>query len=497
MKISRAALALPVAALAAVSLAAPAAEAAPAQPARTITWAPCAEDATVDCGTLVLPINWDSPRDGTFSLAVARRKAKVPSERIGSLVFDPGGPGGPGVATLLGSPNMFSPQLQNRFDIIGFDPRGVGQSQAIKCDSAVLATAPTAPADTPKGYADAVAFNRKLLDDCRKVSGPLVDHVDDLSVVKDIDAIRAALGEQKLTYYGVSYGTLMGQQYAELFPSHVRALALDSNMDHSQQTTGFLATEAQTDEDAFHEFVKWCDRDTTCVLHGQDVDALFNQLYAKAQAGTLVDPDSKQTISPDRLSDLPVGYLYGPDWQYLAQELKSLVDGNATTFGPKADTTQPVYFPLAFCSDYRFTLPNATSVALQRKIDNKVAPVTRVSGIGWGAAMQCLGTAKVANPQHPYRIHGTPPILMVGGEHDPATPYAWSVSAASQIPAATLLTYDGWGHGQYFKSPCVVDATDQYLISLKMPAKGTHCPAVPPNTTGFANQRSPLPITGF
>jgi pimeloyl-ACP methyl ester carboxylesterase len=232
------------------------------------------------------------------------------------------------------------------------------------------------------------------------------------------------------------------------------------------------------------------------VLHGQDVDALFNRLYAEAQAGKLVDPDGNRPIGPDLLSDIPVGYLYGPAWAALAQELKSLADGSAA-FGPKADTTQPWYFPFAFCSDYRFDLPDATSVALQRKLDNRVAPTLRISGIGWGAAMQCLGTTKVANPQHPYRIHGTPPLLMIGGEHDPATPYAWSVSAASQIPAATLLTYDGWGHGQYFKSPCVADATDQYLISLKLPAKGTHCPAVPPTTTARSDRAQRLPATVF
>jgi pimeloyl-ACP methyl ester carboxylesterase len=488
----RAALALPVAALAVLSTASPAL-AAPER-ARSIAWAPCAQDATADCGKLVLPIDWDNPNGGTFTLALARRKAKVPGERIGSLVFDPGGPGGPGVPLVIGDPNLFSQQLQDHFDIIGFDPRGVGDSQAIKCDTSVLETAPTGTADTPQGYAAFVAYNRKLLDDCRQVSGPLIDHVDDLSVVKDIDAIRAALGEQKLTYYGVSYGTLMGQQYAELFPNHVRALALDSNMDHSQDTTGFLATEAQTDEDAFHEFVKWCDSDAKCVLHGQDVNALFNQLYTKAQAGTLVDPDSQRTVTPDMLSDLPVGYLYGPDWAPLAQELSKLA--GAKSFGPKADTQVQVYFPFAFCSDWKFNLPDAASVAAQRRIDNKIAPVLRVSGIGWGAAMDCLGVTKVANPQHRYHVHGTPPILIVGGQHDPATPYAWSVDAARQIPAATLLTYDGWGHGQYDKSPCVVNAVDSYLISQTMPAKGTHCPAVPP-ASGFGPQHSMVSHNGF
>ena len=482
MKTSRTVVTLSVAVLTALSLAVPAA-AAPTP--RTITWTPCAQDKTADCGTLVLPIDWSDPNGATFSLALARRKAQVPGERVGSLVVDPGGPGGSGIDFVLGG-HWFSQQIQDRFDIVGFDPRGVGASQEIKCDLSAVEPAPTSDPATPAGYAEFVKYNRNLVDNCRQHNGPLVDHVDNLSVVRDIDAIRAALGEQKLNYWGVSYGTLMGQQYAETFPDHIRALALDSNMDHSQQTTGFMATEAATDEDAFHEFVKWCDGATSCVLHGQDVDALFNGLYAKAQQGTLTDPSQPGTkITPDELSGLPDGFLYGPSWPQLATQLKSLADGTppAAARSARDDVQVPEYLPLAFCSDWRMDLPNAAAVAFQRRVSNLFAPVLRLSGLAWTVGTSCIGrTTPVQNPQHTYHVHGTPPIFMVNSLHDPATPYAWAVDAANQIKAATLVTYDGWGHGDYTKSPCVQDLTDQYLISLKVPAKGTHCAAVPPQT---------------
>jgi pimeloyl-ACP methyl ester carboxylesterase len=468
-----AALALPVVALAVVT-AAPA-TAAP-ETARTITWTPCPADSSVDCGTLTLPINWDRPGDGTFDLALARRKANVPSERVGSLVFDPGGPGGSGVSVLLDNRQLFSQNLKDHFDIVGFDPRGSGRSHAITCDASVLAGSPPGTADTPAAYAAIVAYRKRVEPNCRLRSGPLIDHVDDISVVKDIDAIRAALGEKKLTFWGVSYGTLMGQQYAELFPDRIRALVVDSNLDHSQRTTSFFATEARTAEDSFQEFVKWCGRDATCALHGQDVNALFNRLYAKAQAGTLARPGTTEKITPDDLSFFPITYLYAPEWSRLATDLKALDNGQAA-FGPKADAQVPAYQPFAFCADWKFDLPDAASVARQRLVDAKLVPTLRISAFAWGNAITCLGVTRVANAQRPYHVHGTPPILVVNSRHDPVTPYAWAVHVAAEIPSSTLLTYDGWGHGVYLRSQCVVDATDQYLISLTMPAKGTHCPA--------------------
>lgn len=135
----------------------------------------------------------------------------MPSERLGSLVFDPGGPGNSGTDWLLHK-DFFTPQIHDRFDTAGFDPRGTGRSQPITRDPTLVDALPTSEPSTPQGYADAVSYTRKLVADCRQRSGPLFDHIDDLSVAKDLEAIRVALGEDKLTYYGVSYGTLIGQQ---------------------------------------------------------------------------------------------------------------------------------------------------------------------------------------------------------------------------------------------------------------------------------------------
>jgi pimeloyl-ACP methyl ester carboxylesterase len=445
---------------------------------RTIDWKPCPDNAEVDCGTLTLPINWANQREGTFDLALARRKAKDPSKRIGSVVVDPGGPGGAG-AEWIESIGFFSEDVQNRFDIVGFDPRGVTKSHPIICDQSVLDQAPTTDLATEQGYADRVAYNRKLADNCRQNSGPLYDHVDNLSVVRDIDAIRAALGEKKLNYWGVSYGTIMGQQYAELFPNRIRTLVLDSNMDHSRSSSEFFTTEAKTDEDSFDQFAKWCDSSTKCALHGQDVGALFDKLYGLAQQGKL-------SLTPDQLSQLALGHLYRPSWTHLATRLKALADGTQSRAAAEdtkdtEDNKMPFYDMAAFCSDWKIDLHSAEQVAAQRKSDAKAAPHLQISGLAWNVGSFCIGrTTPVQNPQRPYEVFGAPPILMVNSLYDPATPYAWATNVAKQIPSATLVTYEGWGHSDYNKSPCVSDITDQYLITTKVPAKNTHCAAVPP-----------------
>lgn len=188
-----------------------------------MTWTPCAEDPTADCGTLTVPIDWADPRGATVDLALVRRKATDPASRTGSLVLNPGGPGGPGAQVVLDKSYPFSDEITRRFDIVGFDPRRVGASHPVVCTTGLLAQMPDVlQVRSEADFSALLDYNRRLREDCRARTGPLFDHVDTLSVVRDLDALRAALGEDKLTYYGVSYGTLIGQLYAERFPQRVR-----------------------------------------------------------------------------------------------------------------------------------------------------------------------------------------------------------------------------------------------------------------------------------
>ena len=200
--------------------------------AETLDWQPCAENAAVQCATITAPVDYAHPATGTVEVAVARKPATDPAHRIGVLFLMPGGPGGSGVDTLVRDVPMPA-ELTARFDVVSFDPRGTNRSNPVMCDANLAANPPNVVPDTGGTLAAVKAYSRALGDSCREHTGPLVDHVDSANVARDIDAIRAALGERKLTLYGISYGTLAGQMYAENFPHRVRAMLLDSVFDHS------------------------------------------------------------------------------------------------------------------------------------------------------------------------------------------------------------------------------------------------------------------------
>lgn len=479
------------------ALAAPAS--APAVKPAAINWKPCAEDATVECGTLKVPVDWSKPRGATFDLALARRKATEPSSRIGALVINPGGPGGSGVDFALGADQYFSAEIRKKFDIVGFDPRGVARSNPVVCSLDLLEKAPSPVLTSQADYDRLVAFNRTLGTDCRKRTGPLFDHVDTGAVIQDIDALRIALGEQKINYYGVSYGTLMGQQYAERYPKNFRALVIDSNMDHSLGTRGFFETETVTAEENFVEFDKWCARDTSCAVHADGVSRVWKGLQAKADRGELTDPnDPDVKLTAFDLSGGALGAFYGPDWKGLAEALKALRDGTPLPASARKLASTPQRWKSAgrvagdevvenpapvFCQDWRIEVRNYQEAARYWARARQLAPHMRISPIAWGIGSTCIGfPTKVNNPPHPLKVKGAAHILMLNARYDPATGYNWAVNAARQLGrAATLVTYDGWGHGVYGRGPCNTGITDRYLVSLKVPPAGTHCAAIPPS----------------
>jgi pimeloyl-ACP methyl ester carboxylesterase len=469
--------------------------------AGTVDWKPCADAPGVDCGTVTVPLDWAHPGQGTTTIALARRKAAGPQARIGSILLDPGGPGGAGAGAVKGGWGL-SAGIATRFDTVGFDRRGVGDSTQIRCGlDEVAADHPQVPHDQAE-FEQLAQYNRKLGESCARITGPLARFADTESVARDMDAIRAALGDRKLTYYGLSYGTLMGQQYAELFPDRVRALVLDSNMNHAQQSAWeFLRSETQSVQAEFGEFAAWCGRTPTCALHGRDVSQVTRGLPDKAARGELTAPDSGEPITPLDFASLVQGSFYGPNWGSLAKTLQTLADGTAPPASARLRDEIPVntVFASVFCDDWR--LPVRTFVELERyrRAAAALAPDVKVNSLGWRVVTACIGwPEKTSNPQHPLRVHGAPPLLMLSAKYDPATPYAWSQAAARQS-GSTLLTYDGWGHGAYSKkSDCVTRATDDYLINGRLPAPGTHCAAVEPSDAGarIAGPAAPS-TTGF
>ncbi|GII05177.1 alpha/beta hydrolase [Planobispora takensis] len=464
-----------------------------------ITWTPCPEDPAVECGELAVPVDWAAPGGPTVEIALARRKAADPAARIGAMLINPGGPGGSGVDFALAGADYFSQEITRRFDLVGFDPRGVARSHPVVCSADLLARAPYPIMKNQADFDGWLAYNRQLREDCRARTGPLYDHVDTLSVVRDMDAVRAALGERKLTYYGRSYGTLIGQLYAETFPHRVRALALDGNMDHSLGTRAFLDTESAAAQDSFDEFAAWCGRDAGCALHGRDLRAFWAGLLARAERGELRFPGVPQEVPPLTQLDLislAFGHFYGPDWARLAELLVAIDTGAEPPTGipsrPAARSEEVGEFPSqVFCLDYRLPIRDHREYAALLRRSAKIAPDMRYNPLAFSMTAVCLGQpAPIPDPQHRLRVHGAAPLLLGNALHDPATGYDWALGTARQLGRqAVLLTYEGWGHGIYNRSECTLGAFDGYLVALTLPARGTRCPAVPP-AEAKARQRS-------
>ncbi|GAA4618957.1 alpha/beta hydrolase [Saccharopolyspora hordei] len=445
-----------------------------AEPA--LEWQPCPENAEVQCATVPVPLDWEQPDGEQIEVAVARRPAT--GERLGTLVFMPGGPGGTGVDQLIAA-SPFSPELSERFDVVSYDPRGFGRSAPLQCDTELVSVMPDIRPG-PERFAELQRYNQEVAADCRARSGPLIDHVDAVSVARDIDALRQALGEEQLSLYGISYGTLVGQMYAEQFPERVRALVLDSVMDHSLSAGDFYTTQAEAAEDSFAEFAKWCAEDAQCALHGEDVGAVFDELYERAERGELHAPGDPSTpIGPVELSRTAMSHFYQPDWEHLAVQLKALRDDQSAPTALAVPETVP-YSVAAFCGDWTIDIDTAEQYAQVWQRQAEAAPHMRF-GVGGGVAWGCVDwPSPVQNPQHVPQIRTEAPVLVANALHDPATGYNWATTVDQQIEQATLLTYDGWGHGVYSRSECTTSAVDRYLVDGVVPPQGTHCAAVPP-----------------
>ncbi|MFC8850514.1 MULTISPECIES: alpha/beta fold hydrolase [unclassified Micromonospora] len=446
-----------------------------------IRWVPCPADGSAECGTLSLPVDWADPAGRRFDLALARRPATDPAARVGVLFFGPGGPGDSGLQKVVESVR-FSAELRSRFDIVSFDPRGVGRSNPVVCASDLLARVPQVITDQAQ-FDATVRDNAALRADCRDRTGPVFDHLDTLSAVRDLDAVRAALGEDRLTFHGSSYGTLLGAQYADEYPHRVRAMVLESAIDHSLPMRPFLASQAAAAQDSFDEFVAWCDRSADCVLHGQDVRARWADLLDHAERGELPDPTRPgATLTPFALSARAQRDLYGPDWAVLADRIAAWTaatgtigtDSGAAATSAAGEQANPLAI---FCQDWSLPVNNFAEYTHHLRRLAAIAPDVRYPLVVQALAL-CLGTP-VGNPQRRLRGRTDVPVLVAATRHDPVSEYARAAAVTRQLHGV-LLAYVGWGHGSYTTSPCVGTTVDRYLVALAVPATGTRCPAVEP-----------------
>ena len=464
------------------------------------------DTATFSCAVITVPLDYANPKGETISIAVKKRAA-TGGHSQGALFINPGGPGDSGVSFAERAGNAFSPDLLNAYDIIGFDPRGVGSSTAITCSSDDDSSSSTAEPSTSAGataspsagteasggetYEEWAESTRQsfqeLTEQCASHTEPaaLLDHVDTVSAARDLDILRALAGQEKLNYLGFSYGTYLASVYAETFPGNTGRMVLDGAIDPSLSLAEQGLGQAKGFEQALRTYVDYCQNSTGCPLSG-GTDAGVQQirdLITSANSTPLATGDPNRTVTGADIVTALSEYLYTTEqnWEPLNKALDQAInhrDGSAFVASEEQDTSSKDdgggAFQAVTCLDYPVE-GDKTTWAAQYEQAKREAPVFADSAVGMDLVCSVWGHNGTRKPT---QIHarGAAPILVVGTTGDPATPYAWSKSLAEQLDSGQLLTWKGNGHTAYGgDASCVNDAVDAYLISGTMPKKGLTC----------------------
>lgn len=454
--------------------------------AQRLAWRACGNGFA--CTRLYVPFDYSRPSWRRFSLPVIELRAPHP---VGALVINPGGPGGSGVQYALGARGEFTPAVLGKFDIVGFDPRGTGGSApAVHCMTGrqldTYFQTNDAPAN-PTALAGLVAESRLYASECERRSGALLPYVGTRDAARDIDVLRAALGEDRLTYLGKSYGTYLGTWYAQLFPRRVRALVLDGAVDPSLTGISLDIAQAQGFEVAFRTFATWCAGRSNCPFHSPNAAVgAVRGLLARATSHPLQNLTADGQVADGALLLNGIASaLYSKSlWPTLSSALGEAFSGDGTVLVDLANSLMErspsgQYSNLADvdtavnCIDRSWP----KSLASWRSAASAAAQSAPLFGapLVWGSLtcaywpVASAGLARVS-------AAGAPPVLVVGNLRDPATPYRWAQALARQLASGVLLGWNGDGHTAYMEgSSCINAAVDGYLVSLRVPRSGMIC----------------------
>ncbi len=456
-----------------------------------LSWTPCAQG--FQCATLRVPIDYAHPSGATIGLAVERH-ASTAADRLGAVVLNPGGPGASGLDYLQQAGGSVYEELKERFDVVSFDPRGVGKSAPIRCltpsqEDAFLSL--YADPTDPAAVAKEAAVSQQFANGCKAMSGGLLSHVGTVDTARDLDVLRAALGEQKLTYIGASYGTFLGSVYAELFPSHVRALVLDGALDPSVTYQGEAVEQANGFQLALHSFVADCLKKACPLGHSQaEARSKFDALLSGIGRSPLPTGQGGRVLTEGYAVTGIAAALYTPAaWPTLTVALAQALAGDGSGLLRLADllnerNSNGTYSNLMEsnvainCADRPWP---AGGIEADAQIAKSVLPTDGPFGafIAWGVPPCAYWPVPPETRPAPIRAAGAPPILVLGTLRDPATPVAWARALASQLDSGVLVTWDGDGHTANLRGSACIDAIVRaYVVDLKVPAAGTTCPAV-------------------
>lgn len=485
-----------------------------------IAWVPCATDAlpTRECGELAVPLDYDELAGPTVSLVVARVPATNQAARIGSLFLNPGGPGGSGIAGLPIQHAALPAVVQEQFDIVGFDPRGVGNSAPVRCFASIEEqitfrweyisewAAPDSPADEAVAFAGLEDVARS----CGERNADILPHVSTANVARDLDRLREAVGDEQLNYLGTSYGTYLGETYANLFPDRIRAMALDGTINPSSytsfdasdgeivgpDTTAFgriLSAEASTA--ALEEFFAQCtaagpERCAFAAPTAAETSAKFDELMTRLRTdpATVTGPAGTLTVTYSLVVFLVWNGLYAPaSWPQMAEGLQLLAEGNTAEYlaavpgllGGPAPAEYPNDLEAQWainCVDTDNPSDPTEYQALARSADER----SPYFGSLWlYQSLPCAFWPAQDEDRYagPWDAETSAPILIISRVFDPATPHGGAIATEQTLANARLLTIDGWGHGfsTASRSTCADAATAAYFIEGQLPAAATIC----------------------
>ncbi len=471
-----------------------------------ISWSPCPDNPAVECGTLTLPVDYDERHGETFDMAVARTTATDPSRRIGVLFTNPGGPGNSGVDFITGTvanAPVFAP-FRERFDIVSFDPRGVARSRGIQCSPTDI------DFDLPDDLGDDAAlvaafdgFSRTYAETCLATDGAFIGQVSTNNAARDMDVLRRALGERKVTYAAGSYGTQLGAVYASLFPRRLRAMALDGGVDPTFRN--FYAESTANQLAAFEMELQridtLCRDDAACLLAETGVVDAVDTLMARLDESPVTTPNGL-TVTDTTLVNAVYSLVYREaNAPLIVQMLSNALAGDYTIVEqvtPTVDAGLDVGAIFAIrCNDYG----DRDHAAEYLPVDEVVgARNPRFFGRFYLAAR--MATCADLPPADPSIIRNVAdrvdvPILLVTNDFDPATPPAGLLNTAHALGMdRSVLRYRGGGHTFPKNNACALGFFADYLFNLTVPAEGASCPGAPISFGPPAASTSPASSAG-
>jgi pimeloyl-ACP methyl ester carboxylesterase len=518
-RLRRGVLAALVAVLAATLFSVPSAVATPPSASGTgsaavprLDWADCVGEGleAFDCATAVVPLDYDRPRGRQITLALTRLPAAGPGRRIGSLFINPGGPGGSGVEFVQAlGPFLYSDVVRARFDLVGFDPRGVIGSTPLRCyetlDEALADLAPMAFPVTREDERVWVRSDRALARACAERAGPILDHMSTANVARDMDLLRRAVGDAKLTYAGYSYGSYLGATYANLFPGKVRSLVVDGVLDPVAWSTGRgdqartlpFSTRLGSAKGAYQsllEFFRLCDAGgPNCAFSQGNPERRYERLARRLFRDPLELPDGQGGVVEfgyDELVGETLGAMYDPaswpDFAVFLQQLWELSSPEAAAASLQAlrarrgalqQEDYPNFvegFPGVACSETHNPSNVRAWARAARAHDHRFPYFGRL----WTWISSVCEPWPGWDDDHydgPWNRTTANRVLVVGNHFDPATPYHGAVILDRLLPRSRLLTLAGWGHTSLFSSACVDAHVSTYLLTTRVPPRGTVC----------------------